>query len=271
MKTAYVRWVLGIVALLVTGGCISNPATQKRFTYAITVTVQGQQPTAAQRDAAIALYVETMQPRGWVLVRQGVSANEIVHLNFVPDPTDPQHKGQVAVLGVTRHVIRRPETYASTGYRYRSRFNDSPYRQPDYYSGPSDAYSTDPDDDGTGNTRPPRQDGKPPHQGGNPPDQTGKPLPPSPMPPYHKPNLREPTPRRWLPENDAASSTSSPSASDSSQSSGSGASYSSSSSSSSASDSGSSFSPSSANDTSSSSESVGSAQHDGGTPRTSAY
>lgn len=144
---------LALGALLLSG-CASvrhpQPTPQPRK-FALAVTVYGSlQPTPAQWAVVQAAARRELAAVGWVLVNDLAEADQIIRVDFTPDPVDPEHAGRAVVIEFRDNPLRalttiqpaaaRSYTYTGTASRSLYGYHDYPYS---IYSSYSDGYTYD--------------------------------------------------------------------------------------------------------------------------------
>ena len=201
-------------------GCSTSPfgarstAPRRASTYALVISVSGQAPTDEQFAALMAKFSPAFAARNLVLVADAALADQLIYVQYFPDPIDPT-SGSAYVVG----VIPNPSTYnlgrprvASAGYSY------TPYVGYGFYDTFSDYYGYYPNtytDVSQGTTQsgirpahPPKHDDHPPgtdpkdrdHDGDrdHPPGTERKDHPPGQFagspPPHSRPEPGDPNP-----------------------------------------------------------------------------
>lgn len=107
--------LLLLTTLLGAAGCVGTPriathAPRGARTFALAVTVNGSlQPTPAQFAAIQAKAVQQFSPFGYMIVTDLSLAEQILRLDFTPNPNDPENSGRVSILG-----FRSNPLYATT-------------------------------------------------------------------------------------------------------------------------------------------------------------
>jgi hypothetical protein len=166
----------------VAAGCTTfrKPAAASRApTFALVVSINGgQAPTDAQWAALQKRFAAALAANGYVLISDASLADNVIHVQFFPDPADPT-LGTAYVVSVRPNVLTQVTTYAGTralSYTYGSSYSGFPgYSYNDY---PSDYFGYYPASGGIYVTKPytppptPPNANKPDHRrhpGDNPP------------------------------------------------------------------------------------------------------
>lgn len=114
MKRSFVcTLVTAFLLVLFASGCVHrthsahfNPAPRgKSVALAITI-AGGSEPTPAQWAAILQVVEPQLVAQGWVLVTDFAAAENILRIDFSPNPNDPDHSGHASILSFRANPLR---------------------------------------------------------------------------------------------------------------------------------------------------------------------
>ena len=149
---------VAFLTLLVVGatGCShfarksATPVQYRPRAFAIAITVNGVlQPTPQQWAAIQAKVVEELAPHGWILVSDLALADQILRIDFTPNPNDPENSGRARLIGVrpnprlaiasTSSIGRYPTSFGYMGTFQNASWGFGGFSN-NYYYGWSNSY-----------------------------------------------------------------------------------------------------------------------------------
>jgi hypothetical protein len=129
MNRAIFALLAGLVCsfALATSGCAHRAQfgvtnSNRSYTFALAVVVRGDvPPTAAQWTLLKKSLAQQFAGRGWTLVEDMAKADKIVHVQFVPNPANPENSGRASIVSIEDNparVVATSSTYASYAPSY---------------------------------------------------------------------------------------------------------------------------------------------------------
>ncbi len=144
MRLTFARPVLAC-CLLLAAGCqhaprASVPARTRPPAYALAVTVRGGlHPSPSQWAVIQSTFARALAANGLVLVTDTGLADRILRIDFIPDPKDPENRGQAIIVGVRVNELREitfaPSPLAGGAYPFPSSFGWNSYAWGGLYPG----------------------------------------------------------------------------------------------------------------------------------------
>lgn len=144
MRPAFASPVLAC-CLLLAAGCqhaplASVPARTRPPAYALAVTVRGGlHPSPSQWSVIQSTFARALAANGLVLVTDMGLADRILRIDFIPDPKDPENRGQAIIVGVRVNELREitfaPSPLAGGAYPFPSSFGWNSYAWGGLYPG----------------------------------------------------------------------------------------------------------------------------------------
>lgn len=145
MKRSLTLSVLLVLAVgMLASGCMNTRPSARTYrstprAIALSVTVEGVlQPTPAQFAAIQAQAVRQFGAMGYVIVTDLSLAEQILRINFVPNPNDPENSGRATVLGFRNnpYYASAPSNIARpypASYGFAGMFGNSGYGAFNHY------------------------------------------------------------------------------------------------------------------------------------------
>lgn len=131
--------------LLLAAGCQHTPrasasARSRPTAYALAVTVRGGlHPSPSQWALIQAAFARAFAANGLVLVTDVGLADRILRVDFIPDPKDPENRGQAIMVGVRANELREitlaPSPLVTGAYPFPSSFGWNGYAWGGLYPG----------------------------------------------------------------------------------------------------------------------------------------